>query len=78
MECQNHTVFLSIDIEYHRIIYSKILIISPSSGSRNFGGIKILVIDLGLEFCQLNVNKVGHVCATGEKQCLYCSFRQFR
>ena len=35
-----------------------------------------LAIDRGLEFCQLIVDIVGHVCAIGEKQCLQCTFRQ--
>ena len=37
-----------------------------------------LAIDQGMEFCQLNVDIVGHVCAIGEKQYLHCTFRQFR
>ena len=41
-------------------------------------GITSLVIDQGLEFCQLNVDIVGHVCPIGEKQYLHCTFRQFR
>ena len=53
------------------------LVISPQLGTKNFGCLTSLAIDLGWEFCQLNVDIVVYVCTIKEKQCLHCTFRPY-